>query len=56
MSRIIEDGFGVTKLVVMADDMFGAPTTIIYAFQLFNGCIAMFFSTGLFKILNGTPS
>ena len=53
MDRIMKDGFGISKLVVMADDMLGAPTTIIYAYRLFNLCIAMFFATGLFKILDG---
>ena len=53
MDRIMKDGFGISKLVVMADDMFGAPTTVIYAYRLFSLCIAMFFATGLFKILDG---
>ena len=53
MDRIMQDGFGISKLVVMADDMLGAPTTIIYAYRLFSLCIAMFFATGLFKILDG---
>ena len=53
MDRIMRDGFGISKLVVMADDMLGGPTTIIYAFRLFGLCIAMFFATGLFEILDG---
>ena len=53
MDRIMRDGFGISKLVVMADDMLGGPTTIIYAYRLFNLCIAMFFATGLFEILDG---
>ena len=53
MERIMQDGFGISKLMIMANDMLGAPTTIIYAYRLFAMCIAMFFSTGLFKILDG---
>ena len=52
MERILQDGFGISKLVVLADEMLGGPTTIIYANRLFQLCIGMFFATGLFKIVD----
>ena len=52
MERILQDGFGISKLVVMADEMLGGPATIIYANRLFHLVIGMFFATGLFKIVD----
>ena len=52
MRRVVENGFGIVSLVVLADDMLGFPTMITYTQCVFWSCIATFFSTGLFKIMD----
>ena len=45
LEDVFHDGFGITDLVSMTEDMFGKFTMIFYATYLVIACIGLFFAT-----------
>ena len=53
MDRVLSDGGSVHSLVALTNDLFGAPTAIIYVHAFLGACFCFYMSTGLLAVLNG---